>query len=290
MRHSFRARFSRLVLVAIALVAFAVPCFSQATAIEPCPATPTPAKANTARPAKVGTKSKETLVDSGVPDDPEVEKMLSAYSGKVRALNVVIGRLDGDLTKTGIGAGSLGNFVADGMRAQAKLKLGKPVVLSIMNSGGLRKNEIGAGHLRASDIFELLPFENALVALDVTGAQLSKLLQIVTRDAQSGARIQFKWNEQNRQEFISGKLVDENGREQEVDPEKIYTIVTIDYLIKLGSGHMCVLQEAKNATPPTARDGVMQAGPEPRLAATFAQSPRSFRARSDEGPKGGRTK
>ncbi len=41
-----------------------------------------------------------------------------------------------------------------------------------MNGGGLRKNDIAAGELRASDIFELLPFENALVALEVTGAQL----------------------------------------------------------------------------------------------------------------------
>ena len=61
--------------------------------------------------------------------------------------------------------------------------------------------------------------------------QLAKLLQVVARDAQSGARIQFKWNDRDRAEFISGKLVDENGKEQEIDPEKMYTIVTIDYLL-----------------------------------------------------------
>jgi 2',3'-cyclic-nucleotide 2'-phosphodiesterase (5'-nucleotidase family) len=258
MRTSFSARF---LLISIALFAFVVPSFSQATAIEPCPAAPTPAKSDSGSipPTKVEVKSKQTLIDASISEDPGVEKMLGPYSGKVRALNVVIGKLDGDLTRTGIGSGSMGNFVADGMRAQGQSKLGKPVVLSIMNSGGLRKSEIGSGHLRASDIFELLPFENALVALDVSGAQLLKLLQIVTRDAQSGARIKFKWNEQNRQEFISGKLLDDNGHEQEVDPEKLYTIVTIDYLIKLGSGAYAVLQEAKSQTPLnlTLRDAVM---------------------------------
>ena len=92
-----------------------------------------------------------------------------------------------------------------------------------MNAGGLRKNDIAAGELRASDIFELLPFENALVAVEVTGAQLAKLIQIATRDAQAGARIQFKWNERDRPEFLSGKLLDANGKEQEIDPDKIYT-------------------------------------------------------------------
>ena len=260
MRTFFGARF---LLVLIALVAFAVPSLGQATAIEPCQASPTPAKSNTgtlsAAPSKVEVKSKQTLIDASIADDPDVEKMLAPYSVKVRALNVVIGKLDGDLVRTGVGSGSMGNFVADAMRAQAKAKLGRTVDLAIMNSGGLRKSEIGSGQLRASDIFELLPFENALVALDVTGVQLLKLLQIVTRDAQSGARIQFKWNDQNRQEFISGKLVDDEGQELEVDPAKMYTIVTIDYLIKLGSGAYAVLQEAKNQTPLslTLRDGVM---------------------------------
>ncbi len=128
-----------------------------------------------------------------------------------------------------------------------------------MNAGGLRKNEISPGELRASDIFELLPFENALVALEVNGAQLAKLLAVVTRDAQAGARIQFKWNDQNRAEFISGKLVDENGQEQEIDPQKMYTMVTIDYLVKLGTGAYALLQEAKSQTPlnVTLRDAVM---------------------------------
>jgi 2',3'-cyclic-nucleotide 2'-phosphodiesterase (5'-nucleotidase family) len=236
------------------------PAFGQGTAIEPCPATPPPAKPGiTASPQKVGTSFKRNEIDAAIPNDPDVEKMLAPYGEKVRELSKVIGQLEGGLTKTGVGAGSLGNFVSDGMRAQAKAKLGKPVVLAIMNAGGLRKNEISAGELRASDIFELLPFENALIAVDVTGVQLARLLQIVPRDAQAGARIHFKWNEQNRAEFISGKLVDENGKEQEIDPQKIYTIVTIDYLLRLGSGAYAILQEAKSTTPlnVTVRDAIM---------------------------------
>jgi 2',3'-cyclic-nucleotide 2'-phosphodiesterase (5'-nucleotidase family) len=247
-------------LLLLALMVLAVPAFGQGTAIEPCPATHAkPAASSSATPQKAGTRAKLNTIDASVPGDAAVEKMLAPYSGKVRELSKVVGQLEGGLSKTGVGAGSLGNFVTDGIKAQAQAKLGKPVSLAIVNAGGLRKNVIAAGELRASDIFELLPFENALVALEMTGVQLAKLLEIVPRDAQAGARIHFKWNDRNRAEFISGKLIDEKGQEQEIDPQKIYTVVTIDYLLRLGSGAYAILQEAKSGKPLniTIRDAIL---------------------------------
>jgi 2',3'-cyclic-nucleotide 2'-phosphodiesterase (5'-nucleotidase family) len=251
---------TRLLLLLFALASFVTTSNAQSSAIQPCEATPSAAKPGVSTPVKTGVRGSETVVDARIPEDDAVEKMLAPYSGKVRALNVVIGRLEQPLKKEAVGAGSLGNFVTDGIRAYAKTKLDKPIALAIMNAGGLRKNNITAGELRAADIFELLPFENALVAVDLTGADLLKLLPALVRDTQAGARLQFKWNDQNRPEFISGKLVDESGREYEIDPTKTYTIVTIDYLLKLGSGTYAVLQEAKSTTPLkiTLRDAVME--------------------------------
>jgi len=249
-------RVIRALLCALALSVLVSPAFAQSTAIEPCPATPAPAVPS--KP-KIETRARLLQVDESVPDDPDVLKILAPYSEKVRELSKVIGRLEGGLNRTGAGSGPLGNFVADGMRWQAQQKLGKPVALAIMNSGGIRKSEIAAGDLRASDIFELLPFENALVAVDVTGVQLAALLKIVTRDAQSGARIQFRYDDRDRRELISGKLIDETRKEVEIDPNKIYTIVTLDYLLRLQSGAYAILQEAKNRTAlnVTLRDAVM---------------------------------
>ena len=250
----------RILLFAFALAAFCVPAFGQAAAIQPCEATPSTAKPGANAPVKIGVRSGQTSIDASIPDDESVEKMLAPYSGKVRALSVVIGQLDGTLKKEPVGAGSLGQFVTDGIRAYAKTKITKPIALTIMNAGGLRKNEIAEGEVRAADIFELLPFENALIVVDLTGEQLVKLLPALARDAQSGARIQYKWNDQDRPEFVSGKLLDDNGKEQEIDPNKIYTIVTIDYLLRLRSGSYAILQEAKSATPlnVTLRDGIME--------------------------------
>jgi 2',3'-cyclic-nucleotide 2'-phosphodiesterase (5'-nucleotidase family) len=193
----------------------------------------------------------ETLVDSSIRDDPGVAKMLVAYSPKVRELEVVVGKLKGELKKSGIGSGSLGNFVADGMRAQAALKLGKSIDLAVMNGGGMRRNTIGEGELRALDIFELLPFENALITLELTGGQVIKLLGVVvsSREAQSGARITYRTKADKSSELESAKLLDKDGREREIDSQATYTVVTIDYLINVGGARYAVLREGKNARP-----------------------------------------
>jgi len=221
---------------------------AQTPAIEPCPATPAPKIVGPSL-SNSGSKASETQIDSTIGNDPEVEKIIAPYREKVTALSVVIGTLEGELAKSNIGAGTLGNFVTDSILSEARKRTGKDIMFAIINAGGLRKNLIAPGQLRVSDIFELLPFENSLLGIELTGAQLLKLSSFGTRDAQSGARVQYKWNEQNRTEIISTKLLDSRGRELDIDPAKTYTIVTIDYLYRIQSGNYSLLRESKNVTP-----------------------------------------
>lgn len=212
-------------------------------------------------PREIRVRASESGIDASIPDDPSVDKILAPYSAKVHELDVVVGTLKGRLRKGGMGAGSLGNFVADAIRSASETKLGKPVLLAITNSGGLRKNDITEGDVRASDIYQLLPFENALVALDLTGEQLRRFLDVVVthRDAQSGARIRYRTNSEKQSEIVSAKLdTANNGTEKDIDPKAVYTIVTIDYLVKRG-GDYSILREAKNVRPLnlTMRDAVL---------------------------------
>src|SRR5687767_10228189 len=100
--------------------------FAQAPAQAPAPkASPTPGTPRAPRaskPTDLNVHGDKLPVDSTVPDDPAVNQMLVAYSPKVRELDTVLGSLTGELRKGGMGAGSLGNFVSDGMRWQASLK------------------------------------------------------------------------------------------------------------------------------------------------------------------------
>lgn len=241
------------VLVAISLIAcFASSASSQSGATAPAKSTPSSDSTKPARSAVVsGSKTSQTVIDPSLPDDATVMKMLEPYSGKVRALEVVIGTLDGELSKAGLGGGTLGNFVTDGMRAQAAAKLGKHIDLALSNSGGLRKNAISPGELRITDIFELLPFENALVELELTGAQVLKALQVAVenREPQSGARILYRANADNKLEIVSAVLIGADGLEKRIDPAATYHVVSIDYLLSVANGKFAILQEAKVQKP-----------------------------------------
>jgi len=250
----------RFTLLALIFATTAPLLLAQSSAIEPCPATTTskPPTVPIGTATKANAKASETLIDSGIADDPELEKLVQPYSERVRALTVVIGKLEGEMKKGPVGAGTLGQFVTDAMLTEARKRSGKSIALALSNAGGLRKNEIAPGQLRVSDIFELLPFENELITLDLTGAQLLKIMELTPRNAQAGARVRFRWNDQNRTEVIETKLLDAKG-EHEIDPNRVYTIVTIDYLYKLKSGSYAILQEAKNIQPlnVTIRDAVV---------------------------------
>jgi 2',3'-cyclic-nucleotide 2'-phosphodiesterase (5'-nucleotidase family) len=244
---------ARLAWILLLLVA----SFSSVSAQSTAPKPPSPPGI----PADVRARATEVLVDSSIVDDPAVDKMLAAYSPKVHELDTVIGTLKGELRKGSTGAGSMGNFVADGMRAQGSLKLGKPIDLAIMNGGGLRRNSISEGELRKRDIFELLPFENALVTLELTGEQVIKLLGVVisSREAQSGARIVYFTKADKTSEFESAKLRGADGREVDIDPKASYRVVTIDYLINVGGERYAILREGKNIKPLgiTLRDAII---------------------------------
>ena len=245
-------------LLLSATLAFVVSAGNALVASAQVSSKPVPAPA----PVDINARPTQTLIDASVADDPAVNKMLEAYTPKVRALGEVIGKLKGDLRKGGVGAGSLGNFVTNGLKAEAERKLGKPVAVTVTNSGGLRKNVITEGDLRLQDIFELLPFENALVAFDLTGAQVIDLLRGVVgrRDAQSGARIKYKLNEQKRPELETVRLLID-GQEKEIDPAATYTVISIDYLLRVtGGDYAVVLSQAKNIRPLglTMRDALTQ--------------------------------
>jgi len=250
----------RLVLLVAALFLAATTALAQPAAK---PQT-TPAQTG----ADVHARVTETQVDGSIADDPAVDQMLVNYAPKVRELDNVIGKLSGgELRKGGMGAGSLGNFVTDGILAEARAKAGNSIVLAVTNGGGLRKSTIPEGELRQRDIFELLPFENALVEFDLTGAQVLTLLkQVVShRDAQSGARIKYVNDAQNKPQLESARLL-VDGHETEIDPAATYRVVCIDYLWKRTSnvpseteGNYSVLAQAKKIEPLglTIRDAII---------------------------------
>ncbi len=216
------------------------------------------------------SRGAETAIDAGIADDAKVAAVIAPYRAKVLALNNVIGTLDRDAEKRGLGGGEIGNFVADAIRVEASKMLKRPIVLAVTNNGGLRKNRVTAGEIRVSDIYELLPFENALVTVDLTGEQLTRLFQtlVAARDAQSGAVVTYRTKDDTKTEFASAELIQPSKKRRtqnttniktvRIKPNAVYTIVTSDYLVNRG-GDYAMLKEGVNVRPLnlTLRDAVL---------------------------------
>lgn len=116
-------------------------------------------------------------VTAKTPEDQEVVVVVEEYEGKLKnELDQPIGEssvvLDATQFSNQTKETNLGDFIADAYRDET----GAQVV--IFNGGSIRSNQTyGPGKLTRRDILSLLPFENPVVKLEVTGATIRQALE-----------------------------------------------------------------------------------------------------------------
>jgi 5'-nucleotidase / UDP-sugar diphosphatase len=179
-------------------------------------------------------------VSARIPPDPAIERMVARYTAEFeQALGGTIGRTDVALDarrqilrtqETGVG-----NFVTDVMREALAADV------AVMNGGGIRGDKIvPPGPLTARDVYALVPFSNAVVKVELTGAALRQMFEhgLAQADNQGGGFLQ-----------VSGAQLTYDGRRpageristlavdgKPVEPAKLYTVATIDFIANGGDG------------------------------------------------------
>jgi 5'-nucleotidase len=121
--------------------------------------------------------------------DPEVQAVANQYVAASAPLaNQIIGKIQGDLTRTGTtqGESALGDVIADAqLAATAPANLGD-ADLAFMNPGGIRNDlrvsDISSGgeapgEVTYGEAFTVQPFGNSLVTKTMTGAMIRSLLE-----------------------------------------------------------------------------------------------------------------
>ena len=143
-----------------------------------------------------------------------------------------------------MGETNLGDLVCDAYRAYA----GADIALA--NGGGIR-TEKHAGDLTYGDIADILPYDNNLWVVEVTGATIKELLRkncynLPVEDGSfpqvSGLRFTARISDHSV--FDIEVLNKETNQYEPLDENKLYTIATIDYCIT-GGGFYDVLKNAK---------------------------------------------
>jgi len=131
-----------------------------------------------------------------VTPDEKIAALLRGYDEQVRRLRESrIGSSEVDLRKGR--DGSLGNLVADALRSGAGG--GLRAEFALQNSGGLRVPEVPRGTITFGQIFDLYPFDNLQVVVEVPAPAIRDALEAVLRAGKlplqvSGLRYTIDWD------------------------------------------------------------------------------------------------
>jgi 2',3'-cyclic-nucleotide 2'-phosphodiesterase (5'-nucleotidase family) len=143
----------------------------------------------------------------------------------------VLAKSDDALVKADIES-TLGNFFCDAVIYETKKILGKDSAnldVAIFNKGGLR-NSLPKGNITVGNVFELMPFDNEVVLLKLSGAQFKDMCYKIVEKGGipiGGMRLTMKGNTPENI-TVKGK---------EFDLQKDYWVVTSDYLANGGDSY-----------------------------------------------------
>jgi len=171
--------------------------------------------------------------------DPGMSSLVQKYKSQLDSkMDEVIGEADQAITKMGTQS-VLACFTADAMQEYATGLWGS-VDFAVVNNGGLRTS-LNQGAITVGDIYEIYPFENRLVLLDLPGKAVKQLFDAFTKKGMEGfskgVQLVVK-NKTVESLTIGGKPLDENAT---------YKVVTVDYLAE-GNGIMEALTQATHYT------------------------------------------
>ncbi len=182
--------------------------------------------------------------------DPDAKVIADKYRTAVAPLaNRVVGSISADITRAASPAGEspLGDVIADGMLAYTQATGAQ---LALMNPGGIRADLSFAfspggeapGQVTYGEVFTVQPFNNLVVTVSLTGAQLKEVLeqqfagyagQTVDRQLQVSAGVSYTFD---RARPLGSRIANLALNGIPVDPAATYRVSTNDFLANGGDG------------------------------------------------------
>lgn len=180
-----------------------------------------------------------TMFEDQFIPQPEIAAMIDREQQKAEAgMDEVIGQAAVHLTKAGDAQSLIGNLVCESMlwRTQADF--------AFLNLGGIR-GEISKGPITYRDVFNVMPFDNALVIIEADGVLLREIIEMRISGSRHGLRvagIEVIFN-RSRQDY--NRISSLNIQGQPWQPHKIYKIATTDFLLQ-GNAGLAMLTKVPN--------------------------------------------
>ncbi len=182
-----------------------------------------------------------------------IDSIVAPYQSQLNAqMSEQIGSLPQALQRFG-DQPTLGYWVGDLLAIMAdKYYDDHNIDFAIQNAGGLRIPELPAGTLTVGQIYELMPFDNVLVVLEIKGTTVQEL---VDRMAASGG-----WPSS---EALTYTIQDKKGIDTRIngaplDPSATYYVAMPDYVANGGSGCDFLTDSPQFSTGQYIRDVIIE--------------------------------
>lgn len=218
----------------------------------------------------VGFEGQPEFLDTAIPQDQDILELLETFRPEVEELDKkVVGKsrvlLDATSNKCRSVECNLANLIADSfvfyMAAQYAGPGWTDTPIGIINGGSVRTTidpSIRGGNVTRGELMGTLPFENQVLSLTLTGAELVKTLEIGARSngetskgeflQASGLHVEYDMSKPSYSRVVSVKArcgQCEVPIYEPVLPERTYNIVTVSFLTGGGDGHT-IFRDAPN--------------------------------------------
>jgi len=162
---------------------------------------------------------------ANVQPDPAIERLLAGFEARLNEkLQMVVGQAAGDLSRSTAEESHIGNLVADAVRERT----GTSIVL--INAADARTG-IPKGPITSRTLFEVLPSQNTLVTMRLSGAQIKRILGRAVMNV-SGVRVKLHASKPEGKRLLSARLDDGSP----IRDKEFYTVTTNDFLLMGGDG------------------------------------------------------
>lgn len=168
-------------------------------------------------------------------EDALIEHNIQPYRENLEnSMNTIIAKASKNMNKAQPES-TLGNLLADATFAMGAKYSNKKIDAAIINYGGIRVPSINKGNVTLGNVYEIMPFDNYLVVLEISGKTLQDVCNIIA--AKGGwpiSGISFK--------IVGAKASDIKINGENLNETLLYTIAISDYLAG-GGDNLAMLKD-----------------------------------------------
>jgi len=197
------------------------------------------------------------ILDASIEPDAEIEARIAELAGPIETMKAtpvgeVAADIDGSRETCRAKECEMGNLITDAILARTA-DLG--VTIAIQNGGGIRAS-IGAGMATVGDVLTVLPFQNTLATMKLSGVDLVASLEAAVSGIEEGAgkfpqvgglRYTLDLSVAPNEGRIKDVEVRDGDQWAAIEMEKVYGVATNDFVRKGGDGYALF---ASNAIEP----------------------------------------